>query len=133
MRVRTYLRRRRVALGLSLQDVLDLTGVPRPDLSRIERGYQFPRADQAAALAPVLGDPADWYPPGVWRALAPDLAACPHCDEELDPGDRANRRYHPDCPHRPLPPHADGAILARPKPARGAPSPLAGSLSEGGR
>lgn len=98
MRVRTHLRRLRLQSGLSLTDVCVRTGLARSDLSRLERGHELPRDDQAEALALVYGPPSGWYPPSVLRVLAVDLRACASCGEDLDPGARANRRRHENCP-----------------------------------
>jgi transcriptional regulator with XRE-family HTH domain len=94
MRVRTHLRRYRLARGLSIRDVAALTGLAIGEISMIERGHGIPRDDQADALRSVYGPPSGWYPPTVLRALLPDLGDCPGCGDELDPDSSGSRRYH---------------------------------------
>lgn len=48
------LRLRRVALGLSQQDVADQIGVTRPQVSRFESGVAVPDVNEAMAIARVL-------------------------------------------------------------------------------
>lgn len=95
MRVRTHLRALRPA-GVSLSDVVAATGVPRAELSRIERGQQIPVDRDVARLEQIYGPAGAWYPPTVAVALAPDLEPCPGCNEPLDPSVSRRRRFHDD-------------------------------------
>lgn len=94
MRVRSFLRPLRAAKGMSIGDVCEVTGLARGEVSMFERGHSIPRDLQAAAMVAVYGDPRGWYPPGVLRVLAPDLADCAGCGDELDPDASRSRRYH---------------------------------------
>ncbi len=57
----TELRQRRVAKGLSLDDMARLTGINKGRLSYIERGIA-PRWDELTAIMKVLGDPVEASP-----------------------------------------------------------------------
>lgn len=47
-------------MGLTLDQVADVSGVHKANLSRIERGEQAPRVDTLRAIASALGV-AEWW------------------------------------------------------------------------
>lgn len=59
----------------SLRQVETETGIARGNLSRIERGREFPPDKHIAALEEAYGAPwRDWYPEHVCVELGPDKA-----------------------------------------------------------
>lgn len=94
MRLRSFLRDKRIAAGLSVRDVARITGLAVGEVSMIERGHQLPREEQVAAMRTVYGDSWTWYPVGVYTALHPEIRSCPGCDEELPPSASRQRVYH---------------------------------------
>lgn len=92
MRLRCYLRELRG--DRSIGDVVELTGLARGEVSMFERGHSVPRGPQVLAMRPVYGDPDGWYPAMVKAVLYPDIARCPGCGEELEPGASRRRVYH---------------------------------------
>jgi len=51
----TFLRVKRVELGFRQVDVAELTGIPQPRLSRMERGIVRPNDDEFKALVEAYG------------------------------------------------------------------------------
>lgn len=54
---------RRVALGLSLRDLEDLTGIYRAFLSRMENGVMIPTGDEFNAVMRAIEDREKAIPP----------------------------------------------------------------------
>lgn len=52
--IRIKMKQRRIELGLSQQDVADLTGMTRANYAHIERGRHEPNLEQMEAIAKVL-------------------------------------------------------------------------------
>jgi transcriptional regulator with XRE-family HTH domain len=110
MHVRTFYRQRRGARTLA--EASEATGISRGTLSRIERGEQFPKAGQFAAVGDFYcpewlaiamtvakyRDPAAavsllLYPASVLRCLQLERN-CVDCGKALPPESRANRKRH---------------------------------------
>lgn len=75
-RVGRNVRARRVALGLSRQDIADAIGVKKPEIGRIERGEHLPRPLEALArvlaceVRELFDAGAPRRPRGVQRIIA---------------------------------------------------------------
>jgi transcriptional regulator with XRE-family HTH domain len=106
MHVRSFYRQRRGTRTLA--EASEATGISRGTLSRIERGEQFPKAEQVISLVGFYdpdtahifkGSPpgryffSRLYPNSVLRCLQLERN-CVDCGKALPPESRANRRRH---------------------------------------
>ena len=110
MHCRTFYRQRRGDRALA--EASEATGISRGTLSRVERGEQFPKAEQCRRLAEfydaetarvvasfvTLKTRPDvyltrLYPAGVQRCLQLERN-CVDCGKALPPESRANRKRH---------------------------------------
>jgi len=71
--VRLACRLREIRGARTMSTISKATGVPIPQLSKIERGFEVPRDAWIPALADAYGAPiTDWYPSQVLLALEPE-------------------------------------------------------------
>jgi transcriptional regulator with XRE-family HTH domain len=101
MHVRTFYRQRRG--DRTLAEASRATGINEGTLSRIERGEQFPKAEQLSDLLAfydgecIRQEPehplAGLYPCSVLRCLQLERN-CVDCGKPLPPESRANRKRH---------------------------------------
>lgn len=61
------LKRRRLMVGYTLEQIAALTGINHSTLSRLEHGRQVPQFVTARKLAVVLGCEVEWLFPGCGR------------------------------------------------------------------
>jgi len=88
------MRERRGPVSLTFAE--RISGVARADLSKYERGREFPPDDQVDDLERVYGPWQDWYPATTLRAVRRERD-CARCGDPLEPSASGARRYCESC------------------------------------